>query len=340
MAQADLSRVRHWRLRTRTLQIGRLPLLMGVINVTPDSFSDGGNFFDAETAVEHGLQLIADGADLLDVGGESTRPYSEPVEVQEELRRVMPVVGALCQQTRTPVSIDTSKALVARHALHSGAEIINDITALTGDPAMLPLAAETGCGLCVMHMQGRPRTMQEAPSYADVIGEVMQFLQARRDALLAAGIQADRIALDPGIGFGKNVEHNLQLLANAGRLHALGCPILVGHSRKRFLAGLAASGAAAGSLGNAGVAPSGPESSAVGLAQRRDALPAAPSPLVPAGIPIAKQSGSPHGAIDRTAGTIAVALALARQGIQVLRVHDVAAVRQALVAFAAAGGLA
>jgi dihydropteroate synthase len=351
MALRDSPPVDHWRLRTRTLAVGRLPLLMGIINVTPDSFSDGGNFFDADAAIAHGLQLIADGADILDVGGESTRPFSEPVEVQEELRRVMPVVGALCKQTATPISIDTSKALVARHAVHAGAEIINDITALSGDPGMLPLAVETGCGVCAMHMQGAPRTMQEAPTYADVVGEVMQYLQARRDVLRAAGSPAERIALDPGIGFGKNVAHNLKLLANIGQLHALGCPLLVGHSRKRFLTALAEpsatlgapadlpAGAIAGSSSSAGSGSGSPDSSAIGTAQSQEAMLSTVPLSVPSGVPTAKPSRPPHVAIDRTAGTIAVALALARQGVQVLRVHDVAAVRQALLAFAAVGGL-
>jgi dihydropteroate synthase len=284
-----------------------LPLLMGIITVAPDSFSDGGRFFDPDAAVEHGLQLAADGADILDVGGESTRPFSEPVDVQEELRRVMPVVGALCQQTAVPVSIDTSKALVARHAIHAGAEIINDVTALTGEPAMLHLAIESGCGVCAMHMRGTPRTMQEAPDYADVVAEVMQYLQHRRDELMAAGIAQDRIALDPGIGFGKTTQHNLALLAHAGRLHSLGCPVLIGHSRKRFLSGLVEEGK--------------------GESSQRPGKPESPIPLR-------------RPTVDRAAGTIAVALALARQGVQILRVHDVAAVRQALVAFAASGGLA
>ncbi len=239
----------------------------------------------------------------------------------------MPVVVALKKQIDTPISVDTFHARVAGECLAAGAEIINDITGLTGDPAMLPLAVEMGCGVCAMHMRGTPRAMQEAPTYVDVVGEVMQYLQARRDALLAAGISADRIALDPGIGFGKNVEHNLRLLANARQLHALGCPLLVGHSRKRFLAGLAEPAG-------------GADSSAIGAAQPQEAPLSTPLPPVPSGTPIAKQSGPPHVAIDRTAGTIAVALALARQGVQILRVHDVAAVRQALVAFAAVGGLA
>jgi len=226
-----LSPADHWKLRTRTLSVGKLPLLMGIINVTPDSFSDGGHCLDAEMAVEHGLRLAAEGADILDVGGESTRPHAEPVDVQEELRRVMPVVGALCRQTDLPVSIDTSKALVARHAIHAGAEIINDVTAMTGDPAMLPLAVELACGVCAVHMRGTPRTMQDNPTYVDVVAEVLEYLRQRRDALQAAGIDDGRIALDPGIGFGKTTEHNLQLLANARQLHSLGCPVLVGHSR-------------------------------------------------------------------------------------------------------------
>ncbi len=273
------SRADHWRLRTRTLRFGPVPLLMGIINVTPDSFSDGGRCFDAEAAIEHGLRLAAEGADILDIGGESTRPYSQPVDAQEELCRVMPVVGTLCKETGLPVSIDTSKALVARHALHAGAEIINDITALEGDPAMLPLALETGCGVCVMHMRGTPQTMQDDPVYDDVTAEVAEYLRQRRDALVAAGIEQDRIALDPGIGFGKTKAHNLDLLAHVGELHQWGCPVLVGHSRKNFLGE------------------------------------------------------------DRVSGTIGVALSLARQGVQIIRVHDVAAVRQALNLFESTGGL-
>ena len=301
----------HWKLRTRTLPAGKLPLLMGIINVTPDSFSDGGHYLDAETAVEHGLRLAAEGADLLDVGGESTRPHAQPVDLQEELRRVMPVVGALCKQTDLPVSIDTSKALVARHAIHAGAEIINDITAMTGDPAMLLLAVESACGVCAVHMRGTPPTMQDNPTYADVVAEVLHYLGQRRDALLAAGIDRDRIALDPGIGFGKTTEHNLQLLANARQLHSLGCPVLVGHSRKRFLAD------AGGTRGHSPLPPTD-ASAAAGTDTKAE------FPLF-------------H---DRTAGTIGVALSLARQGVQVLRVHDVAAVRQALLLFQATGGLA
>ena len=309
MSPSDLQCVDHWTLRTRTLPVGELPLLMGIINVTPDSFSDGGLCFDADAAVEHGLRLAAEGADVLDVGGESTRPYAQPVDVQEELRRVMPVVGALSKQTDLPISIDTSKALVARHAIRAGAEIINDITALGGDPAMLPLAVETGCGVCATHMRGTPQTMQDRPTYADVVADVTLFLRERRNALLAAGIAQDRIALDPGIGFGKTTEHNLQLLANAWRLHALGCVVLVGHSRKRFLLDAAGRTPVTGQTAGADT-PYPPFSTAGPIPQ-----------------------------FDPTAGTIGVALSLARQGVQVVRVHDIAAVRQALLLFQAAGGL-
>ena len=170
---------------------------MGIVNVTPDSFSDGGRFFDARAAVEHGLRLVAEGADILDIGGESTRPGSLPVDLEEELRRVMPVVEELCKRTDVPVSIDTSKAAVARRAIDAGAEIINDVTALAGDPAMIPLAAETGCGVCAMHCRGTPRTMQDNPVYADVVAEVLEYLRTRRDILSAAGIKQDRIAVGP-----------------------------------------------------------------------------------------------------------------------------------------------
>jgi dihydropteroate synthase len=315
MTPRDIRPAPAWKLRTRTLAAGKLPLLMGIINVTPDSFSDGGRYLDAEAAVEHGLRLVAEGADILDVGGESTRPYSRPVDVQEELRRVMPVLGALCRQTQLPVSIDTSKALVARHALHAGAEIINDVTALAGDPAMLPLAVESGCGVCIMHMRGTPQTMQDEPAYDDVVAEVMSYLRDRCDALLAAGIAQDRIAVDPGIGFGKTARHNLELAANAWQLHALGCPLLVGHSRKRFLATAAPQ---TSPLPQAGEGP-GARGAGSGRDPARDVRPL----LLP----------------DRMAGTIGVALSLARQRVQVIRVHDVAAIRQALLLFQATGGL-
>lgn len=212
-----------------------LPAVMGVINVTPDSFSDGGRFFDADRAVEHALQLVADGAAILDIGGESTRPGAEPVTVEEELRRVVPVIEQIAAQTDVAISIDTSKAVVAREALVAGASLVNDVTGLTSDYEMLGVVAASDCRVCVMHMRGVPRTMQDKPQYDDVVGEVMDYLAERRNALEAAGVARERILLDPGIGFGKNFQHNLELLRRIGEFHELGCPVLVGHSRKRFL---------------------------------------------------------------------------------------------------------
>ena len=209
---------------------------MGIVNVTPDSFSDGGRHAGVEAAVAHGLALVAEGADILDVGGESTRPFSEPVPEAEELRRVAEVVRQLASEGGVPVSIDTSKAAVAERAIDLGAEIINDVTGLEGDPRMVAVARETGAAVCAMHMQGTPRTMQLEPRYDDVVGEIHDYLRARRDALLAAGVALERICLDPGIGFGKTHEHNLELMRHAGRFLDLGVPILVGHSRKGFLA--------------------------------------------------------------------------------------------------------
>ena len=231
----------HWQLRTRRLEVmhpgGRLqrPLVMGIVNVTPDSFSDGGRHAEVEAAVAHGLALVAAGADLLDVGGESTRPFSEPVPADEELRRVTEVVRRLAAETGVPVSIDTSKAVVAARAVELGAEIINDVTGLEGDPAMLAVARDTRAVVCAMHMQGTPRTMQLDPRYDDVVSEIHAYLAHRRDTLLAAGIAQERICLDPGIGFGKTHAHNLTLMSRAGALLDLGVPILVGHSRKGFL---------------------------------------------------------------------------------------------------------
>ncbi|MHB8899738.1 MAG: dihydropteroate synthase [Thermoguttaceae bacterium] len=279
------SRADHWRLGKRVLPCGARPLLMGILNVTPDSFSDGGRFLDRQAAVARGLDLVSQGADLLDIGGESTRPRAEPVSQAEELRRVLPVIQELLTQVDIPLSIDTCKPAVAREALDAGAECLNDVTGMS-HPEMVELACRSTAGLCVMHMQGTPRTMQERPYYGDVFGEVADFLRERRDALVAAGIAQDRIALDPGIGFGKTTEHNLELLRKADRLHELGCPVMVGHSRKRYLAEIAGDRTA-----------------------------------------------------DRLGGTIGGAIALAQRGVQILRVHDVAAVRQALLIWEACGGL-
>jgi dihydropteroate synthase len=280
------TRAVRWQLRSRTLHIPRRPLLMGIVNVTPDSFSDGGQFYDHRRAIDQGLSLIQQGADLLDIGGESTRPYSTPVDQDEELRRVLPVITTLCEQTAVPVSIDTSKAAVAKEAVAAGAEIINDITGLYGDPEMLDIALETGAGVCAMHIQGTPQTMQDNPQYIDVVRDIYQYLQQCRDRLLSAGFERERICLDPGIGFGKTHQHNLTLVAGCYQFHQLGCPLLVGHSRKGFIGKV---------LGDS--------------------------------------------AADRTAGSIGVALSLARQGVQIIRVHDIAPVRQALLLFEATGGI-
>lgn len=211
------------------------PALMGIINVTPDSFSDGGRFFDPQAAVDQALQLAEDGAQILDIGGESTRPHAEPVDEAEELRRVLPVIERLAPQIRIPMSIDTSKARVAREAVARGATLINDVSGLEGDPEMLDVALATKATVCVMHMRGNPRTMQVQPHYSNVVYEILEYLRHRRDFLVAAGIPHDKMILDPGIGFGKTKEHNLRLLQAMEAFHALGCRILVGHSRKRFL---------------------------------------------------------------------------------------------------------
>jgi dihydropteroate synthase len=208
--------------------------LMGVVNVTPDSFSDGGLYLEPEAAVAHGEQLARDGADILDVGGESTRPGAAEVAAGEELERTEPVVSDLAGLGHT-VSIDTSKATVAEAALAAGAEIVNDVTALRGDPEIGPLCAEREAGLVLMHMLGTPRTMQEDPRYEDVVDEVKAFLAERLEAALAAGVDEERIWLDPGIGFGKTLEHNLELLRRLGELRELGRPLLVGTSRKSFI---------------------------------------------------------------------------------------------------------
>ena len=209
--------------------------LMGVINVTPDSFSDGGRFLDPARAIELGLQLRSEGADILDIGGESTRPGSAPIPVEEELRRVLPVIEGLAQRERSAVSVDTSKYEVARAALDAGATIVNDVTAGRCDPRMLPLVAERGATCVLMHMQGSPRSMQSNPAYVDVVREVADFLRERVDAALSVGVDRERIWIDPGIGFGKTMVHNLELLRNLDRFATLGCAVLIGTSRKSFL---------------------------------------------------------------------------------------------------------
>ena len=239
---------RVWRCRDRSLSLGPRALVMGILNVTADSFSDGGRFLDPDRAVAHGLALARAGADLIDIGGESTRPGAQPVSVDEELARVTPVVAGLHRALQeaaaaepasfpqVPVlSIDTRKAVVARRALAAGARVINDVSALTHDAEMVAVAREAAAGVVLMHMQGAPATMQAHPRYADVVGEVRDYLQARVDALAGAGIDGACLAVDPGIGFGKTLEHNLRLLAGLPTLRACGLPIVVGVARKSWL---------------------------------------------------------------------------------------------------------
>jgi dihydropteroate synthase len=214
-------------------------LIMGVLNVTPDSFSDGGQFLDADAAVEHGLRLTAEGADILDVGGESTRPGADPVSEDEELRRVVPVIERLASDGRARLSIDTTKVAVARAALDAGASLVNDVSAFRFDPGMAALVAEAGVGCCLMHMLGEPRTMQEDPRYDDVVSEVKAFLEERLAFAVSEGVDEECVWLDPGIGFGKTVEHNLELLRRLDEIVAIGRPVVVGTSRKSFLGKLA-----------------------------------------------------------------------------------------------------
>jgi dihydropteroate synthase len=252
------------------------PKLMGVVNVTPDSFSDGGLYLDPEAAVAHGWELAEAGAEILDVGGESTRPGAEPVGAEEELRRVVPVIRGL-SGSQFRISVDTSKAAVAAAALDAGAEIVNDVTALRGDPEMAALCAERGATVVLMHMLGEPRTMQEDPRYEGVVDAVKALLAERLEAAVAAGVAEERVWLDPGIGFGKTGAHNMELLRRLGELRELGRPLVVGTSRKSF---------------------------------------------------IGRVDGSP--ADQRLGGTIASSVLAAAGGADVLRVHDVAEMRQAL----------
>jgi dihydropteroate synthase len=210
--------------------------VMGVVNVTPDSFSDGGRFLDPEAAIRHGLELQAEGAAILDIGGESTRPGADPVSTEEELRRVLPVIdGLLSAGVAAQISIDTYKAEVALEALRAGATIVNDVTAFRGNPEMASVVAACGASCCLMHMLGEPRTMQHDPHYEDVVGEVKEFLHERMELATRAGVPAARIMLDPGIGFGKTVAHNLELLRRLDELVELGPPVVIGTSRKSFL---------------------------------------------------------------------------------------------------------
>ena len=225
----------NWQLKTQSLDFTHGPAIMGIVNVTPDSFSDGGKFNSTAAATDHAMQLAQDGATILDIGGESTRPYSTPVSPQEELDRVIPVIEAIAARTNIAISIDTSKSTVAAAAIEAGAEIINDVTGLQGDDAMIDVAVSSGAGVCAMHMQGTPQTMQDDPTYIDVTEDILKYLNQRKTWLTGQSVAPEKICLDPGVGFGKTHAHNLQLIKEADRFHETGCPILVGHSRKGFI---------------------------------------------------------------------------------------------------------
>jgi len=268
-----------WSIRGQIVLLRPAPWLMGIVNATPDSFSDGGKFLDSSLAVEHSLRLVDEGASIVDIGGESTRPGAEPVGIDEELRRVIPVVERVASQTKALISIDTTKARVAAEALAAGAHIVNDISGLTFDPEMPEVCAARGAGVICMHICGTPQTMQEDPRYENVVEEVFQFLRQRLADLERFGISLEQVVLDPGIGFGKTAEHNLQLLSSIGELRTAGRPLCIGHSRKRFLK---------------------------------------------------KLLGRPID--ERLFGSIGVAIAVALQGADIIRVHDVAPCRDALLA--------
>ena len=232
---------RLWKIGDKIVDLSKRGMIMGVLNVTPDSFSDGGEFFGTNAAVARGIQIAEEGADIIDIGGESTRPGAEPVSAKEELKRVLPVIEELRAKIDISVSIDTSKSEVASAALDAGASIINDVTAGQGDEKMLPLAAKRKAAIVLMHMQGEPRTMQKNPHYKDVVAEVADFFRQQYACALECGIDPMAIAFDPGIGFGKTLEHNVTLLKNLERLHVHGRPLVVGVSRKSFLGKLVGS---------------------------------------------------------------------------------------------------
>jgi dihydropteroate synthase len=264
--------------KDKNFLLGQRTWLMGVVNVTPDSFYDGGFYFDRARAIERGLALAAEGADIIDVGGESTRPGSDPIPADEERKRILPVISALKEKTAVLISIDTTKAEVAEAAIVAGASIVNDISAGRFDPRMFPLVSGSGAGLILMHMKGTPKTMQINPYYKDVLTEVKAFLQERMEAAEAFGVQRERLIVDPGIGFGKRLEDNLALLDNLNALAELGRPVLAGISRKSFI----------GRILN----------------------------LDPP---------------DRLEGTIAAAVMAILRGASLLRVHDIQAVKRAVV---------
>ncbi len=228
-------RERPWKIGERLVDLSRRGMIMGVLNVTPDSFSDGGKFFDRNAAIAHGVQLANEGADIIDIGGESTRPGAEPISPNEEIERVIPVIEQLARKIDKYISIDTSKAEVAEAALKAGASIVNDVTGGRGDAKMMSLVARHSAGFIIMHMQGEPRTMQQAPHYDDVVSEVAEFFRQQFTRAIDSGLDPMNVAFDPGIGFGKTMDHNLDLLANLERLRVDDRPIVVGVSRKSFL---------------------------------------------------------------------------------------------------------
>lgn len=221
--------------KNHTLELGPRTCIMGIVNVTPDSFSDGGKYFSIDTAVAHGERLFKEGADILDIGGESTRPFSESISDREEIRRVVPVIRELVRRVSIPVSIDTQKAIVAKNAIDAGASIVNDISALKADPNMADLVAHTGVPIILMHMQGIPKTMQEAPTYSNLISDITKFLAKAIAYAESRGIPRAKIIIDPGIGFGKTVAHNLTLIKNIAAFNTLDTPLLIGPSRKAFI---------------------------------------------------------------------------------------------------------
>jgi len=221
--------------RGQRLELGKRTCIMGVVNVTPDSFSDGGKFFSNQAAISHGQKMAEDGADIIDIGGESTRPFSDEVTAAEELQRVIPVIEELAASISVPISIDTTKAEVARHAIEAGASIINDISALRLDPEMPLVAAQSGVPVILMHMLGTPKTMQVSPTYDDVVAEIKKFLDQSIRQAVKSGIAREKIIIDPGIGFGKSFDHNLTLIQHLSEFHTLDAPILVGPSRKSFI---------------------------------------------------------------------------------------------------------
>lgn len=266
-----------WRLPGGDFVFGQNPVLMGIVNVTPDSFSDGGRHSNPTTALQQARRLVDEGAGIIDVGGESTRPGAQPVAFEEELRRVLPVIELLAQELTVPISIDTYKAPVAEQALRAGATIVNDISGLTFDPAMIDACARYRAGVICMHIQGTPLTMQANPSYGDVVSEISEWLASRLNQLEQRGISREQVVLDPGIGFGKTAAHNIQILSSISQLHQLGRPLCIGHSRKGFL----------------------------GTILDR---------------PLA----------DRSFGTVGVSIALADQGVDILRLHEISPTRDCL----------